>query len=345
MAPVNIRLSEAIDEYCDYCRARALRSSTIKGRRQTLGKLLSVTGDMYLTGIGPQHIDRLFNACDWQISTRNVRRAVFASFFEWARNRRYMVRDTDPLLGWRALHVPEKNRLRVPLTEWERLFNACTHPVKDMLISLGLYTFLRGSEMAEIQMKHVDLDGKMLTVHRVKTGDYDELPIPTELEAHLRKYVTWYTFRVLEQGMAVSPEHYLIPVFRRGSCENVNRRYVKGTALINPEKPQTRPYLFVQEVLRDAGYADEMIREGVHTLRRSGARAYFDSLVDRGYDGALRRVQSMLGHAAASTTEGYLGLKLDRELRNRELSGQPMFPELQQAASETTNLRVIAGDK
>ena len=89
-------------------------------------------------------------------------------------------------------------------------------------------------------------------------------------------------------------------------------------------------------VLDRAGYP--IAKEGGHTLRRSGARAYYDELCEDGYDGALRRVQSMLDHSTTIVTEGYLGLGLDKEARNKALKGQPMFRRHAAAAAAVTSL-------
>ena len=80
--------------------------------------------------------------------------------------------------------------------------------------------------------------------------------------------------------------------------------------------------------LRAHGY--DIAGEGGHTLRRSAARALYDELVEeRGYDGALRRVQTMLDHKHSMTTELYLGLDVDKVARNKALRGKPMFTRRQ----------------
>jgi len=49
-------------------------------------------------------------------------------------------------------------------------------------------------------------------------------------------------------------------------------------------------------------------------------------LVHSGYDGAMRTVQSMLHHASVTTTEGYLGIQLDKKRRDELVKGNRMFP-------------------
>jgi len=337
MAIIKVKISEARVEYLEHLEARGVKASTRRVYEGTINALIKGCGDIYMSTLSAEHMDKLFRATNWQASTRNVRRGMLNSFFAWSRNRRYMRQDFDPLLGWRSIRVPEKDRLRIPVQEWGKLFAAADSPIKRVLIALGLYTFLRGSEIQALQIQHVDLENKLLSIYRIKTESRDEMPICVELEEHLRNYLTWYSQRLQQQGDSLTAETYLVPAQVRGTHQKVNHRFVKGTARLNPHRAHSRPHRIVQEVLQDAGYSDQMIREGVHTLRRSGARAYFDSLVDRGYDGALRRVQSMLGHSNTIVTETYLGIKLDREQRNRELAGHHMF----QVETAETTLRVV----
>lgn len=334
MAVVKVKLTDARDEYLGHMEARGLKPGTVRNAGITIDSLIKAVGNIYLSTVGAEHMDKLFGATNWSVGTRNLRRGTFNAFFAWARNRRYMRADFNPLLGWRRLRRPERDKLRVPVQEWGRLMAGCTTELQTMTVALGLYTFLRSSEMQALQIQHVDLENKVLHVYRRKTETRDEMPICTELDGYLRHYLTWYAQRLQEQGgIALSPEHYLLPTQVRGSLRTVNQRFIAGTADLNPDKPTSKPHHWVQQVLDTAGYGDQMSHEGVHTLRRSGARAYFDALVDRGYDGALRRVQSMLGHSSTTMTEIYLGIKLDREQRNRELAGHKMFPDLEAAQS------------
>jgi hypothetical protein len=57
-----------------------------------------------------------------------------------------------------------------------------------------------------------------------------------------------------------------------------------------------------------------------------------------GYDGALRRVSSLLGHKNTITTERYLGLSLERSSRNQQFSGNRMFPSLAKPAGDVVML-------
>jgi len=87
----------------------------------------------------------------------------------------------------------------------------------------------------------------------------------------------------------------------------------------------------VKRAMRRIGH--EPHGSGMHTLRRSGARALFDRLRHEGYDGALMRVSSMLGHADTKTTEIYLGLSIERQQRNELIAGKAMFPDMTESGT------------
>ena len=96
-------------------------------------------------------------------------------------------------------------------------------------------------------------------------------------------------------------------------------RYVYG-GLIPTKDTRNLPEI-VQKALTDAGHVIET-GEGVHTLRRSVARAFFDRAVAGGYDAALRATSALLHHSSSQVTEHYLGLSTEKLSRDEILHGQ-----------------------
>ena len=74
---------------------------------------------------------------------------------------------------------------------------------------------------------------------------------------------------------------------------------------------------------RDA--SGKSTREGSHTLRRSGARAYYDHWVAEGRADAIRIVQTLLHHKKVEQTQEYIGLELDRANRDELMRGVTIF--------------------
>ena len=147
----------------------------------------------------------------------------------------------------------------------------------------------------------------------------------TELAEEMVLYLNFYR---AQQGK-LEPDWYLVP--SKGPLplahnHTLGRLAPTGEpARLRPNHPMRHPYYAAKRPLRAIGMEEKGI--GGHVLRRSGARALFDRLRHEGYDGALKRVQSMLGHSNSIITERYLSLGVERLQRNEMLAGKPMFPD------------------
>ena len=317
-----LTLNEAGNEYLEHLEARAMDADTMRNRRITLTQVRDAIGDVYLENITPRMMDTWRASHVWAPGTANRKLAEVRAFYAWCRARGYMRPEHDPLLGFRNERVPKQQRLRIPQEEWDRILDAAPHPLERALVACGLFLMARGSELATIKLKDLDLEDSEVTVYRHKVKRYDTLPICSELDAELRRWLTWYSERCNP-----TPDAYLLPNRVRGHTLRDPRTgrlvRVSADAPINPYEPIKRPHRHVQMVLKPLGY--DLAGEGGHTLRRSAARALFEELAEDGYDGALRRVQSMLDHNSSLTTEVYLGLDLDKQTRNKSLRGKPMF--------------------
>jgi integrase len=324
--PRNITVSGALAEYERHLRARGLADNTVKNSMQALTAAQRVWGDIFVASIRPVHIDRYFQAHEWGPSTRNLYRGSLHQFFKWARNHGYMARDFDPLFGWRNERVPDEPRLRLDVSQFYPILDSVSHPRDRAALALGLFTFCRGSELVNMRINDLDLGNLTLDVYRVKTRQYDTMPVCEELRDEMVRWLNWYR---QDQGQLVG-SWYLVPskkpdewTWIDGSLTRIDR-----LAGLRPERKIGHPYTIPQRALAAMGY--DVGREGFHTLRRSGARALFDTLRDSGVDGALMRVSSMLGHRDTKVTQHYIGLNMEREQRNSLLQGERMFPQLRE---------------
>jgi integrase len=98
---------------------------------------------------------------------------------------------------------------------------------------------------------------------------------------------------------------------------------------MNPFSRSKQIHGNVQKAQRSIGWEVEANdREGVHTLRRSGARALYEELVAGDHearDEAIGMVQAMLHHKTRAQTEHYIGLEAAREKRDKVFKGKQMF--------------------
>ena len=330
MAPA-VPIEQAVERFISHCRSMGLEESTLRAYRSGLDAMVRAVGNIDMRRFDAGHLDEVFAQQRWKASTRNNRLAQFKTFFAWCRARGYMHPDSNPAFGWRNTKVPNTQRLRIPAEQWGALFEACKHPQETITLATGLFLFLRASEQVRIQLKHVHLEDGEIEIYRKKTEDYDTMPISAELAPYLHRHLMW-----MRSEYGYDPEWYLIPT--RGDLErNESNQFILGSGKVDPTKPPSHPHVIVQRVLKRAGYPTA--GEGEHTLRRSGARAYFESLVDQGYDGALAQVQAMLGHELAATTERYIGKEWKRHKRNQTLKGRPMFPHLSQQNAQIIPIR------
>lgn len=324
-------LSDAIDQYLGYLRAKRMADNTVKGTTYLLKGTLACWGNIQVCNLQPRHIDRLFAEKGWSPRTHNTNLQIIKAFLAWCRNAGYLPINSDPTFGWRNQRVPDLDSLRVPIEEFGALLDACEHPRDRAQVAVGLFLFLRGSELINLRIGDVDFKRYEVHVYRVKTKQEDTLPMCTELAEELRPWLNWYR---QDRGI-LRDDWYLLPSKAKQPFTRVNGKLVRpeGLAPLQPDKRQSHPYRPAQRALEALGY--DTLREGEHTLRRSGARAYADSLRAQGYDGALLRVASMLGHKDTKQTERYIGWGLERRQRNEALAGKSMFGDTLAQASGT----------
>lgn len=329
-------LAEAIEEFCAFRAAHGDAHNTVRNTAQVLKKALKEWGNIPVHSIGPQHISALFSANDWAASTRNQYRSHLVGFCAWARSCNYMSRDQDPLAGWGAVRVPEVERPRLSVEEFNAVLAAATHPRDRMIIALGIFTFLRGSEISSLTIGDVDFTANELQVYRIKTKQADRLPMSSQLRDELVRWINWYR---QDQG-TLEPAWYLTPAKERDEWISLGQGRLLRTsrdASLKPTVRETKPYRPVQRAVRKLGWETRGV--GNHLLRRSGARTYADQLRQEGDTGYLMATASMLGHRDSRQTEHYIGWDTERNNRNERIKGKVMFPQM----LEEPSLRLIEG--
>ena len=323
--------SEAMEEWLAHLKAKGLERNTIKAHQVPLRQALTHIGNIYVSNITPEHIDKLFTHHGWAPRTRNLYLGQYRQFFAYCRRHGWMPKDYDPTESWRMLKVPNIEMPRIGIEDFPRLLEAATDPRDRAVCALGLYTFCRASEIQSLRIRDINFDTNVVTIFRHKTKEADDLPLVSELAEEM---VLWLNFYRAQQGR-LEPDWFLVPSkgpLPMGWCPRSRRLAPTGEpSQLRPTRRMSHPYRASQRPLRAIGLTEK--GTGGHVLRRSGARQLFDRLRNEGYDGALKRVQSMLGHSNSIITERYLSLGVERMQRNEMLSGKPMFPDARKPGS------------
>lgn len=340
---MNPTLDTLVREYIDSLRSLDYSPSTIRTADRTCRRLLAQTGNIQLRNIDVKHVDRYFAIRMGQgvsAPTLNIELQNLRGLFRYAMARRYMGQTPDPTAHRRRMRVQPKARRRIPAGEFTRLLDACEHPRDRMVVALGVYLMLRQSEIVRLRVGDVNLATGEVTAHIIKTAKLDVMPISLELDSELRRWLTWYT----DTMGGLRDDYLLVPAKARPVVMPDGSGFNLMDSPLHPYKMIGHPQDIVRRAMAACGYdlndADGVtLRDGVHTLRRSAARAKFDELVDSGYDGALRVVQSMCHHASQKQTEIYIGVELDQKRRDDMIRGKRMYNIPQDNVTELRSVK------
>lgn len=337
-----MKLEKALAEYKAHVHAQGLEPKTVQNRVQPIKKCLEVWGNVEVSEIHSSHINQFFEHKEFATRTRNLYLGHLNKFFEWAQYEDYMGKK-NPTFGWRMGKVPESTKLRIPVERFSELLDTPEHARDRAALALGLYTFIRGSEMRTITIGDLDLGAGRIFVKRWKTKGEDAIPICSELAEEMATWLNYYR----KECDGLMPGWFLIPAKGPntwGMVAQPDGSYLwqerGASGRLRPSTKVSHPYRIVQRTLRDMDFDIDRLGEGYHTLRRSGARALFDTLRAEGNDSALLRVGSMLGHKDTKVTTEYIGLKMEREQRDALIAGQPMFP----GQKMVKGLRAVGGE-
>lgn len=328
------QLSDAVDDYLAQRTSNGYSKGTMRNERMVLKRFLSVSGNIWVHSITDRQVTRYFEDAGKtrQASSLKMDHTVLNQFFTWARQTRRLPIGDDPMAGRRRPRATDKERARLHVSEFPRLLAAAEKrdPRDRALIAVLLYTLVRASEAMDLRVGDVDLNSGYIHARIIKSKLEDRIPISVELDLELRN---WLSFYAATSPRPLVPSDYLLPrrVSSFAARDEETGRILNHTMHLVPDKPLTTLGRRVKEVLEDIGFAvtdheGKSNMEGAHTLRRSGARALFDQLIENGYDRALRLVQAMLHHKSVTMTEGYIGVTADRRTRDEVIRGQVMYP-------------------
>lgn len=331
-------LSDAIDDYAALRSSQDYSKRTLRNENGVLRRFLSINGNIGVWHITERHAIRYLEEASKtrQANTLQMDHSTLNRFFEWARRTHRMPMDRDPMALMRRPRMTKRERNRLGVGQFAHLLDTAggDDPRNRAVVAVLLYLLIRDQEAADLRVGDVDLDSGFITVRVTKSHQEDRMPICAELDAELRMWLTHYA----ESSGALHPNHFLLPTRRVvGSIKGDGGKFTGHEMVYVPTERVRQLGRVVKPILEAAGFpvvdhAGRAAGEGAHTLRRSGARALFDSLAENGYDNSLRIVQSMLHHSSIAQTERYIGVTADRRSRDEILRGNQMY------ATEADNL-------
>ncbi|MEW2080113.1 site-specific integrase, partial [Streptomyces sp. NPDC013433] len=192
---VTVPLSQAIEQFETERLASGYSASTLRSTIKSLDYLRERVGDVDVDHISPALVADFLghrNSVGDAPSTVNKHRYHLAGFFKWARAHEYMPPASDPLGTTRAMKIMPARKLRIPAQDFPALLDAAEHPKDRIIVALGLYLFLRGSEIAALRWSDYDMKNHEMHVKIEKTSQRDIMPVSEELDEELRIWALWY---------------------------------------------------------------------------------------------------------------------------------------------------------
>ncbi len=325
-------LSDSIDDYLEHRRNRPKGNSAgrIKSIQITLRRLLTVTGNILTENVHEGHISQYYKVAAKTRSKASLGldTADLKGFFKWAIRTKRAGRQGDPMADYEAPSAPKRPWRGFHISKLPALLDATQHPRDRILLALAAYLLGRSVEFTLLRICDVDLDAGFVAYRIPKTDKVDRLPICEELDEELRNWFTFYT----NQLGPLDPMWYLVPAKTQAPLNGIhppdpaNIKLRPTARLIDAHNVAKRALEKIGFPIRDA--EGKTLREGMHTIRRSMARAVHDQLRDEGDPNPVETVRAMLNHSTEAQTRAYIGLETSRIHRDTRFRGKPMFPGL-----------------
>lgn len=270
-------------------------------------------------------------------STLRADKTVIGRLVTYAMRKRIVKYGPNPVDEWKNVKELPHDFIRIPVEKWPTVMDMAANPRDRFLWAVGLGTFCRVSEIHTMTFKDVIPNEGRPEIHitrwkKNKTADLRFFPWLTD---ELIRWQTAYNQNLLNQGIAWNDNFPLIPRLVRMQGEAGPNGQFNRATLINPYKGMDRPQKIIHQGLRNLGY-ENTDREGMHTMRRSGALAYYKHLVNLGVSDPAAIVMDLLGHESVTTTEIYLGTGYARDRAAKQVSSDVDF---MRPAAVNTGLR------
>lgn len=348
-----LMLCEAVQRYVDAIEQRG-SEGTAKQYRSIVRRLALrfagrkyaglVTSDLYGFLYGTEGI-----VVGKASATAATARSGLRSFFRFGE-----------LMQWgRAPHVPlpvmvskkeyvgrSKLRTRLSPAQLQLLVTAAGSsdvgsPMLRGMMATAISTALRISDVRKIQLKDIDFRLSEIFVRIMKTGAEDQIPITLDLQDELERYLSW--LEAEEYAPVLYQDMYIFHGWKSVGHHHPSTGRFGLVYRPNAARPISSAWASAKIVdLFERCGIEVQAGEAWHTIRRSVARIYFDSLrSEMSHDHALRETSALLHHKNTRTTEVYLGLDAEIKARNTRLRGQPFILSSSDTRADTNKGAVL----
>jgi integrase len=357
-----IKVADAIPLFLESLEARGLSEGTIKRHhsalsgQDTIAPRSFLAAAMTLKGPNPTMgqldqvvVARFLALTGGEQGNRNNRLDAVRQFFTWAESCKMLrpgLRADDVFNGYKARKAERKPKYYIPSADFPRALDiAGARDRKDRaVIAFLLGTLARDGEAAAVQLKHLDLSELSVQLYRTKRKRWTTTGVNPDLADEMQswgdRYAHEFGYVGFQAMRAAHPDWYLLPP---RTAKNMGFK-------LDPTRPPTTLPRVVKRVLTGLGVVGtehsehtEHVGEGVHTIRRSGARSLYEFLLlTVGHDSSLAFVQAMLDHQTPEITVKYIGVDWHKDQLNRWLRGNRMYGGTPDAgAIDSTGAQVI----
>ena len=334
----NIKMSDAVDEYLAWRKARGRAANTIACDDFVLRSyLLGKVGNVRLKDLRPAQVTTLWDEPIGWGSRHNPARArnvkvlssttirlygsKLTSFLEWcsAPSRQFLSYDVAAFVAdMPNPRIVVRSRTQLSVEEMMRCIEEIGHPRDRMIIALAANTGLRASEISSLKIGSFDLQTSRLFVRVHKTYEEDSMLLGPDLLAEVLRWLVWYANDLKPRGISLTPEHYFVPAKTAVSFRNdgTGKLVLSNIGRVKPTLQAHRLELVAHRALKIVD--KDAVGEGMHTFRRSAGRAFWELLREQEtpVDHALSVVQRLLHHSTVTTTQRYIGTDHEVEIRN-----------------------------
>jgi integrase len=276
--------------------------------------------NVYLDDIDERHMVRYFDKLRPPAvapSSFNNYRQYLRSFWLYCREEAWV--QTNPMRHVDAMRVPKRVRLQLSADELLALLDGAG-PRDRVALAVGMNTGLRGGDIAALTVGSVNLGNDTLLAWEEKTDQETLLPITADLRPELLRWFQHYAEACDIPDWRKLPNHWTLIPPARGAALNVHDPSAGFRVAYKTTARYRHPETIVHRALERIGH--DTHREGFHTLRRSAARELYNLAVRDGIGDPIRIAQALLNHKSQKTTEIYLGITHEKELRDGMMRGK-----------------------